>query len=133
MTACKNILYKTNLTIEIKLVMKHSWMKGIQIYSNEGPCPFPRRDNSKKAYIHWGNFKIFFSIQTTGPIQLNLAQSILRVKGIQICSDVRPNFVSRGDNSNVYPTCLYNHISCSSLFIARKCFSGERSGPGALV
>ena len=24
---------------------KHSWVKGIQVCSIEGPCPFPRGDN----------------------------------------------------------------------------------------
>ena len=27
----------------------HPWVKGIQDYSNEGPCPFPRGDNYEKG------------------------------------------------------------------------------------
>ena len=28
------------------------WVKGIQVYSNEGLCPFPRGDNYEIAEIH---------------------------------------------------------------------------------
>ena len=38
------------------------------------PRPFPRGDYYKIVKIHWGNFKIFFSM---GQFQANLAQSIL--------------------------------------------------------
>ena len=29
-----------------------SWVKGIQVYSFEGPCPFPREYNNQLAKIH---------------------------------------------------------------------------------
>ena len=37
--------------ILIQLGTKHPWVKGIQVYSNERPCPFPRRDDKEKAKI----------------------------------------------------------------------------------
>ena len=40
-----------------KLGTKHSWVKGIQCYSNEVPSPFPREDNYELAKIHWLNLK----------------------------------------------------------------------------
>ena len=33
---------------------KHHWE---EVCSNEGPCPFPRGDNSEIAKIHWRNLK----------------------------------------------------------------------------
>ena len=30
----------------IELCTHHSWVKAIQVYSNKGPCPFTREDNS---------------------------------------------------------------------------------------
>jgi hypothetical protein len=30
----------------------HPWVKGIQVWSNEGDSPSPRGDNSKKVNIH---------------------------------------------------------------------------------
>ena len=50
------------------LATKHSWVKGIQVCSNEGPRPFPRGDNYEIAkntltklknlllQNHWANF-----------------------------------------------------------------------------
>ena len=38
-------------------------MKGIQVSSNEGPCPFLRGDNYKVAKLHWWNLEIFLSLQ----------------------------------------------------------------------
>ena len=46
---------------------KHPWGRGIQICSNEGPRPFPRRNYYEIAKIHWLNLKILFS-RTTGQI-----------------------------------------------------------------
>ena len=47
-------------------ITKHPWIKGIQVCSDEGPRPFPGRDNYEIAKIHWWNLKIFFS-RTTRP------------------------------------------------------------------
>ena len=35
----------------------HPWVKGIQVFTNEGPHPFPREDNYEIAKIHGWNFK----------------------------------------------------------------------------
>ena len=64
----------------------HPWVKGIQVYSNEGPCPFPRGDNYEIAKIHWQNLKIFFS-RTTGPILTKLGTKYSWVKWIQVCTN----------------------------------------------
>ena len=43
--------------IPTRFVTTHPWVKGIQIYSNEGPCPFARRDNNEIAKVHKRNQK----------------------------------------------------------------------------
>jgi hypothetical protein len=35
-----------------RLGTNYPWVKGIQIYSNEGDSPFPRGDNREKVKIH---------------------------------------------------------------------------------
>jgi hypothetical protein len=35
-----------------RLGTNHSWGVGIQVYLNEGDCPSPRGDNSKRVKIH---------------------------------------------------------------------------------
>ena len=35
-----------------KIGTTHSWKKGIQVYTNEGPLPFPRGDNYDKVKIY---------------------------------------------------------------------------------
>ena len=53
----KIFLSRTTEPFSTKLVTKHSWVKGIQVCSNEWPRPFPRSDNCEKAKIHWQTFK----------------------------------------------------------------------------
>ena len=43
---------RTTGPISTKLVTMHPWVKGIQVYSNEGPSPFPWGDNCVRAKIH---------------------------------------------------------------------------------
>ena len=43
---------RTTEPISTKLGTKHTWVKGIQVCSNDGPYPFPRGDNYKIAKIH---------------------------------------------------------------------------------
>ena len=58
-----------------KLGTKQSWVKGIQIGSNEGPQPFPRGDNYEIVeYID--EIKKSSSQEPLGQCQQNLAQSI---------------------------------------------------------
>ena len=40
---------RTTEPISIKLGTKHPWVKGIQVSSNEGPCPFLRVDHYEIA------------------------------------------------------------------------------------
>ena len=56
--------------------------RGIQVWTNEGPHPFPRGDNYQIVIIHWQNLKIFIS-RTTWPFQPNLAQSIFGWRGFK--------------------------------------------------
>ena len=72
--------------ISTKLGTKHPSVKGIQFYSNKGPCPFPRGDNCEIAKIHWRNLKIFFS-RTAGPILTKFGTKHPWVKGIQVFSN----------------------------------------------
>ena len=46
------IFSRTTCPISAKLDTKHPWVKGSQVCSNEGPCPFPRRANNEIAKIH---------------------------------------------------------------------------------
>ena len=64
----KNLHHQNHWANFNQLSKKHLWVKGIQVYTNEGPYPFPKEDNSeigvdtlmKYKYIliynHWGNF-----------------------------------------------------------------------------
>ena len=56
--------------MSVKLGTKHSWMKKIQVCSNEGQCPFPRGDNSIILEKHLPSLKSFF-FRTTGPVSTN--------------------------------------------------------------
>ena len=47
-----HLLLQNHWPISTKLGAKHPWVKGIEVYSNEGPRPFPRGDNYKIAKIH---------------------------------------------------------------------------------
>ena len=80
---------RTTGPILTKLGTKHHWVKGFQVCSNEGPCPFQREDNYEIVKIHWRNLKIFFS-RTTGPILTQLGTKHPWVKGIQVCSNEEP-------------------------------------------
>ena len=97
----KNIFFSiTTKPISTKLSTKHPWMKGIQVCSNEGPCPFPKGDNYEIVKIHWWNVKVFFS-RTTGPISTKLCTKHPWVKGIQVCSNEGPRPFPRGDNYEI--------------------------------
>ena len=40
------------ISTKLAIGTKHSWVKEIQICSNEGPRPLPREDNYEIAKIH---------------------------------------------------------------------------------
>ena len=50
----KNLLLQNLVTepISTKLGTKHPWVKGIQVYSNEGAHTFPRGNNYEIEKIH---------------------------------------------------------------------------------
>ena len=50
----------TTRPISTKLGTLHSWVKGIQVPSNEGLRPFLKKDNYQIADIHWRNSNIIF-------------------------------------------------------------------------
>ena len=83
------LLLKNQWPILTNLGTKHPWVKGIQVYTNEGLFPFPRGDNCKIVKLHWQHFKIFFS-RTDGPISTKLGTYHPWVKGIQVCSNEEP-------------------------------------------
>jgi hypothetical protein len=72
-------------------------VKGIQVCSNEGDCPSPRGDNSKRVKIHWKFLKIFFS-RSSRPNSIKRGTHYPWVKGIQVCSNKGPGPLLRGDN-----------------------------------
>jgi hypothetical protein len=43
---------RTTGPILTRLGINYPWGEGIQVYSNEGDCPCPRGDNSKRVKIH---------------------------------------------------------------------------------
>jgi hypothetical protein len=46
------IFSRTTGPILTRLYTNHPWGEGIQVCSNKGDSPSPRRDNSKKVKIH---------------------------------------------------------------------------------
>ena len=86
--------------ISSTLGTKHPWVKGIQVCSNEGSCPFPRVDNYEIVKIHLRNLKIFFS-KTTWPISTKLGTMYPWVMRTQVCWNEGPHLFSRGDNYEI--------------------------------
>jgi hypothetical protein len=72
-------------------------VKGIQVCSNKGSCPFQRGDNHKNVKMGWDHLKIFF--RTMGPILTRLGTNCPWMKGIQACSKEGDSPFPRGDNS----------------------------------
>ena len=66
--------------ISTKLSSKNPLVKRNQVYSNEGPYPYPGGDNNQIMKIHWLNLKIFST--TTSPISTKLCTEHSWVKGI---------------------------------------------------
>ena len=115
LTKLKNLLLQNHWTNSTKLCTLHSWVEGIQFYSNKGPCPFPRGDNYKIVKIHWRNSKIFFS-RTTGPISTTkLGTMHPWVKGIRVCSNEGPCPFPWGD----YYEIANKHWWNSKIFFSR--------------
>ena len=52
----KIFLFRTTGPISTKLAIKHPWVKGIQLCSNEEPHPFPRGNYYEIVKIHWRCF-----------------------------------------------------------------------------
>ena len=68
--------------VSVKLCTKHSWLKEIQVCSNEGQCPFPRWNNNTILEIHLPSLKIFF--RTIVPVSTKLGTKHPWVKGTDI-------------------------------------------------
>ena len=94
----KNLLLQNHTPISTKLGTKHSWMKKIQVSSNEGLHPFQRGDNNEIAKIHWWNLKIFFS-KTIQLISTKLCTKHPWV--IHVCWKGRQCLFSRGVNYEI--------------------------------
>ena len=71
---------------------KHSWVKGIQVCSDEGSHSFPRGDNNKIAKNTLTKF---------GPILTKLGTKNFLVKGVQIRSNEGPRPFLREDNKEI--------------------------------
>ena len=67
----------------------HSWVREIQICSNEGKILFSRGDNYKIVKIYWQNWKILFKLKssTTVSISTNLCAKHIWVKRIPVGSN----------------------------------------------
>ena len=79
----KILFSRTTWPIWTKLGTKHSWVKGIQFCSKEGPHAFSRGDNNE---IDGQNF---YS-RTFRPISTKLGTKNLWVNEIQVCSNEGP-------------------------------------------
>ena len=55
--------------------MKHPWVMGIEVCTNEGPCSFPRGDNSE--IVNDPYIDSFLFPESLGKFQPNLGQSFL--------------------------------------------------------
>ena len=86
--------------ISTKHGTKHPWVKGIQICSIDGPCPFPWGDNYEIVKIHWWNLKILFS-RTTWPISTKFGTKHPWVMRTQVCSNEGPCIFPRGDSYQI--------------------------------
>ena len=82
----ENHFFQNHWANSTKLATNHPWVKEIQVYSNEGPDPFPRGDYYDIVKIHWQIWKIIFS-KTTEPISTKLGTMHHWEKEIQICSN----------------------------------------------
>ena len=90
------LLLQNHWANSTKLGTKHPWVEGIQVCSNEGPCPSPRGDNSEIVNLYSKYLKILFS-RTTGPITTKLNTKHPWVGWIQVCSNTGPHpFPSKG-------------------------------------
>ena len=67
------IFCRTAWPISTKLGTKHPFVKWIHVCTNEGPRPFPRKDNNEIAKIHWWNLIKSSSQEPLGQFQANLA------------------------------------------------------------
>ena len=87
---------RTTEPVSTKLGIKHSWVKGIQVYSNEGPSFSSRGDNCEIKEMHWWHFidKFFFS-RTTGLTSTEFGAKHPLLKGIQICLHEGPREIIR--------------------------------------
>jgi hypothetical protein len=72
-------------------------VEGIQVSSNEGQCPSPRGDNSKRVKIYKNYFKIFS--RTTGPISTRFGTNHPWGEGIQVSSNKGRSPSPRRNNS----------------------------------
>ena len=79
----KNPLFKTTAQILTKFGTKHPWVDGIEIFTNKGPRPFLRGDNSKLINIYGEYFKNFY-FRTTRPVSTNRGIKHPWVEEIQI-------------------------------------------------
>ena len=95
----------------------HSWVKGIQVCSNEGTWPFPRRNHSTIVKMCWQYFKTS-SQEWLDHFQSNFAQSIDPwVKRIQFCSSEGRCPFSRVINSDNKKHCHLLKFSLELLVI----------------
>jgi hypothetical protein len=85
-----------NYIIDKLILMKKDNVIIIQVCSDEGDWPSPRRGNSKRVKIHWKSLKIFS--RTSGPKSIKLGTYHTWVKGIQVCSNKGPGPLQMGDN-----------------------------------
>ena len=67
----KNPLFKSTWPISNKFGTKHPWVDGIQIFTNKGPHPSSRGDNSKHNKNMEKTLNNFY-FRTTGPASAKL-------------------------------------------------------------
>ena len=65
-TSLKIFFFSTTGPISIKLGTKHPWVKGIQVYSNEGTCPNQLKTNKNHLVFKKEIMSLFSRNQCNG-------------------------------------------------------------------
>ena len=128
--------FRTTGPVSTKLGTKYPWVKGIHIYSNEGPRPFQGEVITKLQKYIDEILKIFYS-RTTRSISTKFGTKHSWVMKTQVCSNEGPCPYPRVDNYKIakimgfFSSFLNQHYDNHMCLLIWTVFSGERCGPWA--
>ena len=104
----KIFFLRTREPISTKLGTKNPWVMGIQVYSNEGLCPFPRGDNKEIENTLTNLKNLLLKNHRANFNQLGTKHPWMM--GNHVCSNERPCPFPMGDNSENILTNFKNHL-----------------------